>query len=332
MNFWQVAAGESGRDYSDVFLRFGVMLIGKGVVPFEKRVKIGDVVILKRPHRKEWRIVAAGHVTGEYEHLEQFEDVEGWGLQHCRKVEWFCPPWVCSLEHQDQPPKRKEVLVKGLAMGTFKQVHKKEPKDRSLRLLEEGEKQEPNVIPPPANSVSDEFLVENLIGNGLRPADAETVIQTIGRVRRLARWYARYGRELSEHEIRTFLIVPVLLALGWSEQRIKIEWNHTDISLFHNVFERGAHPDVILESKRMGAGLGYAERQAARYAKSFRGCRRLVASNGVRYQLYVKHNDDAWDMKGDMTAYLNLLNLKDRHPYLADIGGAPELFKNLMPR
>ena len=30
MNFWQVAAGQGARDYSEVFLRFGVMLAGPG--------------------------------------------------------------------------------------------------------------------------------------------------------------------------------------------------------------------------------------------------------------------------------------------------------------
>ena len=30
MNYWQVAAGDGGRDYSEVFLKYGVMLIGLG--------------------------------------------------------------------------------------------------------------------------------------------------------------------------------------------------------------------------------------------------------------------------------------------------------------
>lgn len=326
MNFWQVAAGQGARNYSDIFLKFGVMLIGRNPASFSQGVKTGDVVILKRPYHKAWRIVAAGLVTGEYEQLEQFEDVEGWNIQHCRKVEWVCPPM-----NEDEPPKMKTIYVKGLSMGTFMRVNQKEPKDKALQLLEEGEKQTAEEIPQPANEISDEDLVESLIGNGLRPADAETVIQTIWRVRRLARWYARYGRELSEHEIRTFLIVPVLLALGWSEQKIKIEWNYTDISLFQEVFKKDAKPAVILESKRMNAGLGYAERQAKRYAKEYPNCHKLVASNGTRYLLYVKRDDCEWDMKKHLAAYLNLLKLKDRHPYLAGVGGAPELFTNLMP-
>lgn len=34
----------------------------------------------------------------------------------------------------------------------------------------------------------------------------------------------------------------------------------------------------------------------------------------------------------DNKAYANLLNLKDRHPYLEHIGGAPDLFVSLMPK
>ena len=30
MNYWQVAAGEGARDYSDVFLQYGVILLGSG--------------------------------------------------------------------------------------------------------------------------------------------------------------------------------------------------------------------------------------------------------------------------------------------------------------
>ena len=347
MNYWQVAAGEGARDYSSVFLQFGIMLIGAGnpgsyfdnkayytghhdwraqVVRFAEHVAEGDKVILKRPYHRQWQIRAVGHITGNYEYVEQFDDVEGWDLQHCRRVEWVCPPKV-----QDQPEKREMVLVQGLSMGTFKRVCKREAIEKAERILEEGEKQEPKEIPPSAKKVSDEELVESLIGKGLRPADAETVIQAIWRVRRLARWYARYGRELSEHEIRTFLIVPIMLALGWSEQRIKIEWKNTDMSFFHEVYKRAEKPSMILESKRAWEGLHYAEWQLMKFARQFPECTQLVASDGIRYQLYVKHGSD-WNLKKDFKAYANLLNLKDRHPYLEHIGGAPDLFVSLMPK
>ena len=144
MNFWQVAAGEGVRDYSEVFTRFGVMLIGGGdpgsflerpefyrghhdwrsqVVAFAEQVHLDDAVILKRPHRgkksphgEKWDVVAVGRVTGEYGWMKQFEDVEGWDIQHCRKVEWVQPS---SPAYAD-----------GFARGTFRKVHKRSPGTR----------------------------------------------------------------------------------------------------------------------------------------------------------------------------------------------------------
>lgn len=343
MNCWQVAAGEGARDYSATFLKYGVMLIGAGnpgpyfeneayysghrdwraqVVRFAKRVSIGDTVILKWPHHREWQIRAVGEVTGKYEYLEQFEDVKGWDQQHCRTVEWVCPPII-----QNDPLKREVILTKGLSMGTFKRVNNKEAIKKAESLRGTGERQEAIEIPLPARTISDEDLVESLIDNGLRPSDSEGVIEAIWRVRRLARWYERHGRDLSEHETRTFLIMPIMLALGWSEQRIKIEWKNIDVAFFQEVYRRGNEPCMILESKRMREGLGYAEHQAEGYAKLYPKCSRLVVSDGIRYQFSEK-DDTRWIPK----AYMNLLKLKDRHPYEEDIEGAAHLFINLMPK
>ena len=346
MTYWQVAAGEGPRDYSEVFLKYGVILMGSGhigsflehperfrghkdwrrkIVTLADRMKCGDVVILKRGQGAKGRIVAAGRVTSEYEWLEPFDDVEGWDLRHGRRVEWFKPD--------------SSTLVDGLARGTISRVYQGRPRELADSLLfDDCKKREAEEIPPPANRISEEHLVGSLIENGLRPADAEAVIRAIWHVRRLARWYADYGWNISEHEARTFLIAPILLALGWSEQRIKIEWNHTDVSLFNEPFRRGAEqgaPRVILESKRMGTGLDHAERQVRRYARDFPCCNMLVTTTGVRYHLYEKKPCESWDAsrmkEKHLSAVLNLFNLKDRHPFLANVGGAPALFKSLMP-
>lgn len=334
VNFWQVAAGEGSRDYSSVFSRFGLMLIGGGepgpffeqrdyyekhhdwrsqVVSFAEKVQQGDAVILKKPHRKEWEIIAVGQVTGPYEYLELFDDVEGWDLRHCRKVEWVKPS--------------SKTLVSSLARGTFRAVNSLDVQNKASEILQNSSPSPTNPLPPPVRRISDEELVERLIDNGLRPADAETVIQTIGRVRRLAKWYSIRGRDISEHETRTFLIMPVLLALGWSEQKLKIEWNNLDVAFFDGVYGKAdTHCIMILESKRMWEGLSYAEWQIKRYSEKFPLCSRLVISDGVCYRLYRKENDD-WKW----VAYMNLLKLKDSHPYYTDIKGAGEIFVKLMP-
>ena len=67
MNYWQVAAGEGTRDFSDLFLQYGVMLMGSGnlgsfsehpenyegkkdwrrkIVTLAKSMDCGDVVLM----------------------------------------------------------------------------------------------------------------------------------------------------------------------------------------------------------------------------------------------------------------------------------------------
>ena len=62
----------------------------------------------------------------------------------------------------------------------------------------------------------------------------------------------------------------------------------------------------------------------------------LVTTTGDRYYLYAKEPGQMWDARqmkeSHLSAALNLFNLKDRHPYLPGVGGAPELLKSLMPR
>ena len=85
MNIWQIAAGDGNREYSEVFLRYGVILIGPGSYgdyfenqdiyddnshhaysryyqSFMKDMQTGDLVILKSPHGNKWEIVAVGKV------------------------------------------------------------------------------------------------------------------------------------------------------------------------------------------------------------------------------------------------------------------------------
>ena len=343
MNYWQVAAGKGARDYSETFLKYGVMLIGDGefgsyfdnkarysgyghnsrlgrVEYFAERAVKGDSVILKRKHnRDEWQILAVGKVTGDYEYLEQFEDVEGWDLRHCRKMEWVCPP------------KKETILTKGLTPGTFIRVDNKneEPIEKAKGLRERGESEKAIEIPQPVPILSVDEFMKSLIKEGLRSADPEGINEAINRVQGLAEWYVEHDADekQSEDETRAFLILPIMLALGWSEQRIKIEWDKIDIAFFHEIYSSGNDPCMILEAKKRGEGLDRAMSQADGYAKKYPRCSRLVVSDGICYHLFEKDDID-WIPK----AYMNLLKLKDRHPYKEHIEGAVYLFVNLMPK
>jgi len=110
---WQQASGNNNKDYSELCLKSGVILNGPGnagkwpecqkqlhadglrsrkivdLRRFCEEMQIGDVVVLRRGTNS---IVAVGEIAGEYEWREEFGDVVGWDLQHCRRVRWLWIP------------------------------------------------------------------------------------------------------------------------------------------------------------------------------------------------------------------------------------------------
>ena len=100
---WQVSGGPVSRFYGEVFLKHGIALIGSGdtgawsvetmadsrdgefVRRFATEVKSGEVILLRKGSS---RICAVGLVAGDYEYFNQFDDVNGWDLQHGRRVRW----------------------------------------------------------------------------------------------------------------------------------------------------------------------------------------------------------------------------------------------------
>src|SRR5689334_12684642 len=104
---WQVSGGPANRAYAEIFLRYGVALIGPGDAgawrldrgdeafegPFVRRfateLRDGDILLLRVGMSQ---IVAIGLVAGDYGYLNQFDDVNGWDLQHARRVRWFPLP------------------------------------------------------------------------------------------------------------------------------------------------------------------------------------------------------------------------------------------------
>jgi hypothetical protein len=100
---WQVGGGLAGSPYDELFVKYGLALIGPGdagrwtperndgdfdgsyVRRFATEPQIGDVILLRVGSDK---VVAVGKIASEYQYLEQFDDVNGWDLQHARRVRW----------------------------------------------------------------------------------------------------------------------------------------------------------------------------------------------------------------------------------------------------
>jgi hypothetical protein len=321
---------------ADVFLKFGVILVGPGSEgnyflnkspynspdslayrPFIRTLAEdlckGDLVVLKRPSGSRWEIVAVGEVTADYLFADVFGDVDGWDLQHCRQVRWKKP--------------KAQTIVEGFRRGTLIGVNNQQASGEANQVWIGGDEVASLPIPKEPEEISVDQLIDSLMVEGLPGQGAEVIANTIWRLRRIAKWYSSHGSDVGEHEIRTFLIVPLLTSLGWAEQKIKIEWNNTDVTLFDTPYSKESRPLVIIESKRLWDGLRYAPEQAINYAQSYPTCDRFVVSDGIRYKLF-KKEDDRWRY----AAYMNLLAPKSSHPYEEGVDGAVSFFLALIPK
>jgi hypothetical protein len=336
MTIWQVAAGDGSRDYSDVFLKFGVILVGPGsegnyfenkeayndadswacrpfIEPFAESVLVGDLVVLKRPSGSQWEIIAVGEVTSKYLHQEVFGDVEGWDLQHCHQMRWKVPG--------------TPTVISGLTRGTLRRVNNQQVLGEVQQIWSSGQDVPALPIPPEPETITVDEVIESLIVDGLPGQRAELIANTIWRLRRMAKYYRQHGAEVGEHEIRTFLIVPLLMSLGWAEQRVKIEWASMDVVLFDTPYKKdSSKPLVIIESKRLFDGLRYAPDQATNYAKSYPSCGRFIVSDGIRYKLFLR-KDEQWRH----AAYMSLVAPKRTHPYENGVEGAVAFFRSMIP-
>jgi hypothetical protein len=231
--------------------------------------------------------------------------------------------------------------VSGLSRGTIKQVAVPAviaAADKIIASYPAVANVEPE--PPPTASVCDEAIIDFLVANGLGVRAAEELTQTFGRIRRLAKFYYHNcdWETIREHETRTFLIVPLLQALGWVEQQMKIEFplpgrRRADIALFDGLYpgkeQETAGCVSLIESKGFSQGLTYAPGQCHAYAATFPKCQVVFVSNGYCYKAYLRKPDGSFDANTP-SAYLNILNPRDRYPLNPKVDGCFKAIELLM--
>ncbi len=332
--YWQVAAGSSSRDYSDAFLRHGLAFVGDDkYIATIQSVRPGDVIVLRSGLSK---VAAVGRVverdgrcsgTGDKQWLTDFD---GWNLPGYCFVEWHALP--------------APVAVQGLTRGTLRRLRDREACEKVRKLLSRTSPMR-SVAPEPAPTkrVSDDDILEFLVRHGLRPAAADELTTTLRRIRLLAKYYYTEceWEDVREHETRSFLILPFLLALGWPEQRLKIELGtgsggRIDVAGFRRPYCRnkeGVPNDedcvLILEGKGFQYGLVHAPDQARKYAKRFPNCHTLIVSNGYCYKTYQRQKGSFPDVP---TAYLNLLDPRDAYPLdPVRVRGCMDVLRALIP-
>lgn len=278
---WQIACGEKGRRYQRLFLDHDVMFVGPGrfgpyapeqyeenpearaegegkityIRQFATEVRPGDLVLL----RSGYNVLSIGTVESDYFHTTAFDDVYGWDLEHCRRVIW-------QRQHDNalQSIQAKSDLFAGRTkMPSFSRVHEPKNLNPVRDLLSQITLRESNDLPqPPPPPLTPEELSDALFREGLGYDACLHVERAVRKLRGLLNWYnqERSPGRSTEHEVVAHLILPLMLALGWSEQLLALEWNRIDrrhgvYALYNNVRRDGQirHNGVLYKSPSKAA-------------------------------------------------------------------------------
>jgi hypothetical protein len=143
---------------------------------------------------------------------------------------------------------------------------------------------------------------------------------------RIARWYESTHSAPSEHETVAYLVIPLLRALGWTPQKMGIEWQRIDVALFGNVPRKSEHLVGIVEAKKWRESCFSAFNQAEGYANKHGGeyCQRLIVTDGMRYGIFLRKGCEI-PFATTPDAYLNLTRLRWSYPILKCQGAGEAL-------
>jgi hypothetical protein len=340
---WQQASGDTDRNYSDLCIKWGVILNGPGkegqfpdcvdalrangiswkkisdLRRFSEWMKDGDLVVLRLGTAK---VLAVGQIVGQYEWHDEFGDVDGWNIQHVRRVRWL---W-------SEPSSPKEFDSFCLKMGDTTQKLNPGPVTQWLSsLVIPGSAHKRSLAQLPAfeekNGIDIEEISEFLFDHGVASISIKNLVDEIDELTRIAKWYQRSANKPSEHETVAYLIVPLLRALGWTPQRMAVEWNHVDVALFEQLPREDKSLRVVVEAKKMDNACLAAKRQAMSYADGKTGCKRLIVTDGLRYGVYVRHETKEIFR---LHAYLNLTRLRRNYP-IYECEGAEDALLAMAP-
>jgi len=294
-----MTSGPVSGSYADLLVRHAVGLVGPGesgpwradrndsvlrpVQQFAAEVQPGDAVLLRSGNS---RLVAIGVVAGPYDYVGQFDDVNGWDLQHARRVRWFSLP---------EPHDFGSAIFGGCA--AFGKITHPEALSLAAKLL---------------NSPPSDWQIAPLPPLPEEEPELQDVPEALQHLVGLAQdlggslyWDSqRFGDLPLEKETVAHLVVPLLRALGWQEEEIALEWRRTDVAVFHSLPRTPGSCWLVVEAKKLGEGLDFAVQQARDYVRVTGADCDVLVTNGVRYRLHGR------DRQYDCVAYANLCRLR----------------------
>jgi hypothetical protein len=298
---WQISGGPSSRSYAEVFLKHGVALIGPGdagpwaperdddefeggfVRRFATEVALGDAFLLRTGMAT---IVAVGLVASDYLYVNAFDDVNGWDLQHARRVRWYRLPGEHSFRS----------AVFGANPPRCSRAWNTEVVDFASRFLNSPPNHWQAVPLPelPAEQPPLDEVPDGLQGIVARAADLVPLLQD----------RQAFGEHPSEDELIAHFVVPFLRAVGWAPERIAVQWRCIDVAVFRALPRTPENCHLVIEAKRLGAGVEGALDQAKGYVEALGVPRDVIVTDGIRYRMYAAARGF------EPVAYANLARLK----------------------
>ena len=259
-----------------------------------------------------------GQVVGSYQHDEEFGGIDGWTLQHVRRVRWLWEGQKDFAAYDLKLGDTTQKLTDGPVTEWLAQLHISDEKfSTPLRGLP---------VSIGNNEISVEAISGFLFDHGVASASITHLLQEIGELTRIAKWYQRSEGKPSEHETVAYLVVPLLRALGWTPQRMAVEWNRVDVALFENLPRNDSNLQVVVEAKKMDNSCLSAASQAKSYANGKPKCHRLVVTDGIRHGIYIRKGDEDFILY----AHMNLARLRESYP-VYECKGARDVLLAMAP-
>ncbi len=196
MNYWHIGTGSDQRDYSDLFLKYGIAFAGS-CSRIKKEVNHKDILVFSKKCKGQRAIRAAGVVVkrnGSFKGCDDKEwllDFDGWKLPEYCYVDWKKP---------NQPKKVEHLAYR----DTLCKIHQPAPKKVVNHILQTGMSVPISPEPPDTREVKDNEILKLLVEEGLRSSRAYK--STIKKIKLLADYYYEHYNQY----FRQFLGVEVL--------------------------------------------------------------------------------------------------------------------------
>jgi hypothetical protein len=345
MRVWQIATGDAGRNYSELFFDYDVMIIGGSrqgnalendyrdgkansegsqIHNFAHLPEAGDRIIM----RYGKKVIGVGVIPSDeensYSFNESFRCVYGWDLCHCRRVMWAKSIDLEGLEN---------VFINMKQKPSFSQVHEEKIVEMVSTISDMNYRSPLQDLPKVDTSTYglDDLGVE-LFKVGISNKNIGDILSALEQADRLCSWYdsGSAGRYPTENEVISHIVLPLFLGLGWSHQQIAVEWNRVDMAFFKHTPSNAENCIMILEAKGLWKGLGDVLQQPIAYVEKLqlREVKHIIVTDGANIFVYQRINESKWS--SEPIAYLSV-NFLQKEYIIPKATDAASTLKLLQP-